>query len=75
MEESLHSDFTGEVGEHDNTIVSALISACIAERTHAVCIVEHTIEALDATTGCGRSRRLGDTVDTNSLLTSVDLSE
>lgn len=58
MEESLHGNLACEVGEHHYAVVCTLICACISERTHSVCIVEHTVKALDAATGSGRSRRL-----------------
>ncbi len=55
MLEILHRYLAGQVAEHYNAIVGALIGVCIAEWRHAVGEVHKRFHAFYAASGCGDS--------------------
>ena len=56
MEEGLHGDLLGEIGEERHAVVGTVVSTGIAEWRHTVGEVEHAVEALDASTSGGEGR-------------------
>lgn len=75
VEEVLHGDLLGEIGEHCDDEIGALVGGGIAERAHAVGEVHETIETGDAGASSRGCWRLGDGVDADVLLVAIDVAE
>ena len=75
MEERLHGDLLREVGEHNDAIVGTLVGAGVAKGRHAVGEIVEAVEALDAAAGCGERGRLGEGVDANTFLATLDVAD
>ena len=75
VEKILHGHLAGEVGEHHDTVVGTLVSTGIAQRRHTVGKVEELVHALHTGTGRCHRGRLGNGIDTDMMLTAVDVTE
>ena len=75
VEEILHRDLARQVAEERDTVVCAVISVGVTEGLEVFCEVEQVRHTLDAATSSRDRRRLRDGIDTDTLVTTVDVTE